>query len=107
MSDLERAKAEGAKAERERIIAIMSSPEARQNPVLASELAYRQARPAAEAIATLRVFASNPGEAADDGWAAVAEKMNAQAGLTKPTVAANADDPWADVVTKLNGEIAR
>ena len=105
--DIERIKADAAAEERARILAVMSSPEAAANPKLAYELTYKQGRPAAEVLATLRVFASNLGEPADDGWTAVAEKLNAQAGLAKTTATASADDSWADVAATLNGEIGR
>ena len=55
--DLDQVRADAAAAERTRILDIMSSPEARTNPALAMELAYKQGRPAAEALASLRVFA--------------------------------------------------
>ena len=95
MSDLERAKAEGAKAERE--------PHHRDHVEPGGETEPRARKrtrvPAGEAggrgdrhAPGFRV--SSPGEPADDGWAAVAEKLNAQAGHTKAAAAADADDPW-------------
>ncbi len=116
--DLDQVRADAAAAERARILDIMSSPEARANPALAMELAYRQSRPAAEALATLRVFcAADSGsvgsaapttrDAIDASWDAVAERLNADAGYAGPTAANSSAEPWDDIITKLNGEVQR